>query len=236
MEKILLVEDNAATAAKIKGFIKNINPIYEVSVFSSAGEAYSFACREQITLFILDIQLTDYKGTNLAKQLRALPKYKYTPILFETALAGEELNAYRDVQCYGFLIKPFDEDEFREVFYHAAGLSQQLHPVIKKLHIEQKQFVLEYDMADIVYLEAFGKKVVIHTFNSAFGQTKDTLSGYTLYGLLEKLDDPSFIQCHKSYIINKNYIEKIDKAGRLIALKNSADRIPVGAKYQSALW
>ena len=67
------------------------------------------------------------KGTNLAKQLRELPEYKYTPIIFETALAGEELSAYRDVKCYSFLVKPFGEEEFAAAFRDALGLSKQMN-------------------------------------------------------------------------------------------------------------
>lgn len=236
MEKILLVEDNPAASERIKKFIKNIDPGYEVIVFSKAGEAYSYACGENVSLFILDIQLADYKGTNLARQLRSLKAYQYTPILFETALAGEELTAYRDVQCYGFLIKPFTEAEFRDAFCSAIGLSRQLHTPVKKLSIEQKQFILEYDVSNIVYLEAFGKKTVIHTESPQLGQKQDTISGYTLARLLEIIDDPSFVQCHKSYLVNRDYIEKINKADRQITLRNHGETIPVGARYQSALW
>ena len=35
------------------------------------------AQKQKVDLFILDIQLKDYKGTSLAAQLRGLPEYKY---------------------------------------------------------------------------------------------------------------------------------------------------------------
>lgn len=232
----MLVEDNPAASGRISKFIQTIDPGYEVIVFKMAGEAYSYACRERVSLFIIDIQLADYKGTNLARQLRALEAYKYTPILFETALAGEELTAYRDVQCYGFLIKPFTETEFRDAFSSAIGLSRRLHPAGKKICLEQKQFILEYEVSSIVYLEALSKKIIIHTDSPQLGQKQDTISGYSLARLLEIIDDPSFIQCHKSYLVNRNYIEKINKTERQIALINHSEAIPVGAKYQSALW
>jgi lytTr DNA-binding domain protein (fragment) len=50
------------------------------------------------------------------------------------------------------------------------------------------------------------------------------------------LDDPAFVQCHKSYAVNKSHIEKIDKSGRKICLKGFTDTIPVGNKYQAELW
>lgn len=236
MSKILIVEDNTATAKRLKQFIHNIDSSLEPIVCSKAGEAYQVAGKEAVSLFVIDIQLADYKGTNLARQLRSLPEYKYTPIIFETALAGEELFAYRDLKCYGFLIKPFTESEFRSVFSEALGLSAQMRNPSKTIQIEQKQFILEYNISDIVYLEAFGKKIAIHTSSKSLGIKEDMISGYTLSGIYALIDDPAFVQCHKSYIINKNYIAKIDKVNRQIVLRGVEQTVPVGNKYQTLIW
>ena len=99
----------------------------------------------------------------------------------------------------------------------------------KTIQIEQKQFILEYVTQDIAYIEAFGKKLVIHTISRLSGITEDTISGYTLSG-------PAFVQCHKSYVVNKSHIEKIDKSERKIFLKGFTDTIPIGNKYQAELW
>ena len=111
MSKILLVEDNPDAVKRIIRYINKIFAELDVVSFPEAGDALQYAKANDVSLFILDIQLEDYKGTSLAKQLRELPEYKYTPIIFETALAGEELSAYRDVKCYSFLVKPFGEEE-----------------------------------------------------------------------------------------------------------------------------
>ena len=237
MSKILLVEDNPDA---VKRIIRYINKIFAELDVVSFSPKQAMPCNTQkrtiFPLFILDIQLEDYKGTNLAKQLRELPEYKYTPIIFETALAGEELSAYRDVKCYSFLVKPFGEEEFAAAFRDALGLSKQMNQQAKTIQIEQKQFILEYAAQDIAYIEAFGKKLVIHTISRLSGIKEDTISGYTLSGLLALLDDPAFVQCHKSYAVNKSHIEKIDKSGRKICLKGFTDTIPVGNKYQAELW
>lgn len=97
-------------------------------------------------------------------------------------------------------------------------------------------FIVEYVTQDIAYIEAFGKKLVIHTISRLSGIKEDTISGYTLSGLLALLDDPAFVQCHKSYVVNKSHIEKIDKSERKIFLKGFTDTIPIGNKYQAELW
>ena len=236
MAKILLVEDNPAAVKRIKQFISKIDTSPVTSVCGEAGTAYSLSQKEKFDLFILDIQLADYKGTSLAKQLRNLPEYKYTPIIFETALAGEELTAYRDVKCYSFLIKPYSQTEFQTAFCDALCLSSKLLQEEKHIQIEQKQFILDYNVAEIVYIEAFGKKVIIHTNSRILGIKKDTISGYTLGGIISFIGEPFFVQCHKSYAVNTTHIEKIDKTERLISLKGFAEKIPVGNKFQSAIW
>ncbi|MGI5888471.1 MAG: LytR/AlgR family response regulator transcription factor [Oscillospiraceae bacterium] len=236
MGSVLLVEDNPGAAEKIVRYIGNISEELAVHTVSEAGTALQYAKTNDISLFIIDIQLKDYKGTRLAKQLRELPEYRYTPIIFETALADEELSAYRDLKCYSFLIKPFTEEEFAEAFRDALGLSRQINRKARTIRIEQKQFILEYSVQDIAYIESFGKKLVIHTWSHLSGAKEDVISGYTLSGFFALLDDPEFVQCHKSYIVNKSYIEKIDKSGRKIFLRGYADAIPVGNKYQTELW
>ena len=236
MGKILLVEDNPSAVKRIVEFIGRIASELSVVAFPEAGEALRYARENDIVLFILDIQLEDYNGTHLAKQIRQLPEYKYTPIIFETALAGEELSAYRDVKCYSFLIKPFGEEEFAAAFRDAMGLSERMSRQSKTIQIEQKQFILEYTAADIAYIEAFGKKLVIHTANRMSGVKEDTISGYTLAGMLALLEGEPFVQCHKSYLVNTAHIDRIDKAGRKIFLKGFAADIPIGNKYQSSLW
>lgn len=236
MNQVLVIEDHKTTAGLITQYIKNIAPDLETVVFSEAAKALQFAREEHISIFIIDIQLTDYKGSSLARQLRALPEYKYTPIIFETALAGEELLSYRELKCFAFLVKPFSEEEFRTVFCDALGLADQMKTVPKTIQIEQKQFVFEYDIADIAFVEAYGKQIIIHTNSKWTGAKADKISGYTLSRLNALIDDPSFVQCHKSFIVNKKHIERINKADRQIILKGSHEQIPVGSKYQPALW
>lgn len=65
---------------------------------------------------------------------------------------------------------------------------------------------------------------------------KETLeiTGYTIKKLLDILPD-TFIQCHRSYIVNKEYVEKIDRKQNTIKLKKTYDIIYMGEKYIDAL-
>ena len=151
MGLILLVEDEQGAAALLRRYIENSSDGHRLAVFGKAAEALSFAAQNKVDLFILDIQLLDYRGTELARQLRALPEYRFTPILFTTELAGEELSAYREIKCYDFLVKPFTEEEFQKTFHAALEMGAQMQAVPEILRIEQKQFLFEYEIRNILY-------------------------------------------------------------------------------------
>lgn len=235
MGHILLVEDDSDAAALIRRCVENVSPQRQLAVFDKSADALSYAQDYPIDLFILDIQLLDYKGTVLARQLRTMPRYQFTPILFTTELANEELSAYRAVKCYDFIVKPFSEADFRQAFLSALKLGEQLQAPPRLLRIEQKQFLFEYDVKNILYIESFGKRTVIHT-TAGGGEVADSISGYSLSRLLELAGAGRLLQCHRSFLVNPERICKIDKNQRLITLTGCGTPIPIGDKFQRALW
>lgn len=236
MSCIVLAEDDRAAAALICRYVEALAGGHCLTVFSQASQALAYAGNNHVDLFILDIQLLDYRGTELAKQLRSMPDYRFTPILFTTELAGEELASYREIKCYDFLVKPFTEAEFRAAFHGALEMGGRLQRTASTLRIEQKQFVFEYDIRNILYIESFGKRIVIHTMTDSGSRVSDNISGYSLVKLLELSGGDRLIQCHKSYLVNQERICRVDKGNRQLYLRGCEEPVPVGEKYQRELW
>ena len=235
MSHILLVEDNDAATAWIAKCIAALPSTHHLAAFPTAAGALSHARENCVDLFILDIQLLDYRDTELAKQLRAMPEYRFTPILFTTEFSGEELSAYREIKCYDFLVKPFTEAEFSRAFLAALDLGSHMQIAPSVLRIEQKQFVFEYEYRQILYLESFGKRVVIHTLTDDGRTLSDSVTGYSLSRLLEAAGPERLVQCHKSFLVNPARINRIDKGNRLLYLNGCEAAIPIGEKFQQNL-
>ena len=70
--------------------------------------------------------------------------------------------AYREIKCYEFLVKPFTQEQFTNAVSAALDLGKQMRKAVPVLRIEQKQFLFEYGLEQILYIESFGKKAVIH--------------------------------------------------------------------------
>ncbi|GIN74078.1 DNA-binding response regulator [Bacillus sp. J14TS2] len=232
---ILIVEDDINIQKLIISSIQEVESDVEVYTTDRSMSALEIATENSIDIFILDIQLTDYKGTKLAKELRTMEQYRYTPMIFATALANEEINAYREIKCYSFLIKPFTKEEVKQTISEAIDYRNHFSEKIKSIRIEQKSHIFEYNLSDIIYIESFRKKMTLHLQTDQNGITIEEISGYTLKGMLELINDAQFVQCHKSYIINKSYIVQISKVEGQIALKNVQQSIPIGNKFRTQL-
>ena len=89
-------------------------------------------------------------------------------------------------------------------------------------------------MKNVLYAESFGKQVIIHTV-AAGQELTDRITGYSLARLLELAGPSHLVQCHKSYLINPSRLIRIDKAKRLLWLRDCGEAIPIGEKYQHDL-
>ena len=93
----------------------------------------------------------------------------------------------------------------------------------------QKDYIYRVNIEEIIYMESIRGKIKLQTVKEEI-----ILSHYTLIKLLEELSD-QFVQCHRGFVINISYIEKMDKANNSIKLKNINEIIPIGRKFKDLL-
>ncbi len=98
------------------------------------------------------------------------------------------------------------------------------------LFVSTDGWVRQLKMEDIIYIEHFNRGVFFHT-------PEDTVSipYISMARVRESLDDDRFLQCHRSFLVNRSYIERIDRAGNGVVLKNHMGRIALGRKYKDSV-
>ncbi|CAG9623101.1 LytR/AlgR family response regulator transcription factor [Sutcliffiella rhizosphaerae] len=230
---VLIIEDDQAIQKLLKKTLEMLPQKFNIHHTDSAAKALNLAENSKIDFFIVDIQLVDYKGTDLVKQLRAMPIYMYTPIVFETAVLSEELYAYRELKCFYYLVKPYTQLECLKVIQDVLKYLSHIQIDEQKLRIEQKGFIFEYLLKELLYIESFGKKLCLHLKRDG-NVRKEMISSFSLKGIMELLDE-RFIQVHKSFIVNKDMIEQIDKVDQTIRLRNGQPLIPIGLKFRHSI-
>jgi CheY-like chemotaxis protein len=107
---ILLVEDEALIAAVTAEILRDLG--FQVEEAATAAAAFTFATGqiEKLSAAIVDINLPDGKGDDLAKKLRVLRSD--LPIVIATGASGEPLaDELKEGAPFALLSKPYDSDD-----------------------------------------------------------------------------------------------------------------------------
>lgn len=231
MKTVLIVEDNVRSMEMLVKIIENLRTGVEIKTASSQEEAAILAMKFNIDLFMLDIILNasnpgDVSGMKFAEYIRTLQKYKYTPIIFITALEDPELHAYSDLHCYYYVEKPYDVEKVSSVISEALEFPA-VHNEPQNIFFRKDGILYKKEISEILYIE-----------NSRAGQTVYCSNGNLKlpykpnYKILEELASDKFIQCSRYHIINYDYIDKIDTVNRYILLKGVKTPIEIGNSFK----
>ena len=106
-KKVLVVDDQATIRRLVIGvLVQNSVQILEADC---AEEAIRIAGEQSVDGFLLDIKLTETNGIELCRALRAMEKYRNTPIMFVTSM-DERRTLQQALEAGGddFIHKPID--------------------------------------------------------------------------------------------------------------------------------
>ncbi|MDO4397733.1 MAG: LytTR family DNA-binding domain-containing protein [Oscillospiraceae bacterium] len=190
---------------------------HEISLFSSAEELEKKLNEENcpFELLILDIQMNGMTGIELARRLRQ--KGNRISVIFVTA-CGEYLPEGYDVQPIHFLLKPIKRDALERAVLTDLRLNH--FPKAAVLHIGSK--TLNLTVSEILYIESLNHSVIIH-------RKSGSDSYYASLSEVEKaLPSGIFSRCHKSYLVNLEYVQEIERTE--LTLQNGS-KLPVGRAY-----
>lgn len=231
MAKIMIVEDDMIIAKGLDVIIKSVGDNIETTITQYSKEALEYANYQKYDLLFLDIQLLDYSGYELAKEIRNIDKYKLTPIVFITAIPTKELLTFKEIHCYDYIIKPFKDTEVIEVVSTLINYgANKREGKDNYLNLKQRGYIYRINTRDIIYIESIYKKIKVVT-----DKEQIEVNNCTLYKIREELLEEEFVQCHKSFIINRNYIKGVDLVKSLIELSSTDVRVPIGRKYKENL-
>lgn len=111
MAKILAVDDSASMRQMVAFTLKGAgHTVVEARDGTEALEAAKG--QRDIDLVISDINMPNMDGIALVKELRALPEFKFTPILMlTTESATDKKQEGKAAGATGWIIKPFNPDQ-----------------------------------------------------------------------------------------------------------------------------
>ncbi|WP_127471574.1 response regulator [Thiomicrorhabdus aquaedulcis] len=114
MKKILIVDDSRSMLQMIGMTLQQAG--YAVSEACDGLVALESAKVSQFDLVVTDINMPNMNGIELVQALRAMPNYKFTPLLCLTTESSDDMKARgKSAGATGWLVKPFSPEKLLTV-------------------------------------------------------------------------------------------------------------------------
>ena len=225
MIKVVAIDDEPLALQLVKGYIEKTPFLELAGAFNNPVDAVVYIESSDVDLVLLDIQMPDLTGTELARVISGGPKVIFTTAYEKYALEGFRLDAV------DYLLKPFSYAEFLKAVQKAEKLIDVEKDRLPSLEVKNDFIFIksEYktrriNFSEIHYIE--GLKDYVKIFLT--GEKKPVLSLSTLKALEARLPEEKFMRVHRSFIVNLETVKIIDR-NRIVF---GEVRIPVTDQYK----
>lgn len=236
MIRILILEDQEISRNALKEMILSACDSHQIVVDTAASFSMAKKLIESdivYSAFFLDINLDeanedDISGIEIAKLIRSNVRYSLTPIIMVTSIASMEMESYRTLHCYQYLVKPFMKMDVENIVSKLIALE---HVKEEKTIIVKKEGInYRIKCNAIVYVKAIPRGICLYLKKEIM-----KVPYLTIVKLMEQLDAGEFIQCHRMFVVNKKYIENVDFVNRMIKMEYYDEDIEIGGTYKNHL-
>lgn len=220
--KVAICDDNPLLTEKINIMLSNYDPnMFETYTYYNPLRLINQLDEENFDFFILDIEMNEMSGIELAKNIRE--RGILAPIVFLTSYK-EYMEEVFQVQTFDYLLKPPTEDRMNQVL---DKLRQHIGKSENYFIFSINKVTHKIPTKDIVYFEKDKRRVLIHTL-------EETYKPYMSTNQVNEQLDVDFVQIHSSFIINCSYIKELGKNFLLLNVKGEFVEIPISRRFKAS--
>jgi DNA-binding LytR/AlgR family response regulator len=223
--KTIAIDDEPLALKLVSDYISKTPFLELVGAFDNPLDAIDFLSDHVVDLIFVDIQMPDLTGIEFARSLEDAPKIVFTTAYEKYALEGYKLNAI------DYLLKPFSYEEFLKAAGKArkqVELEINSLPTVEAnnqfLFLKSEYKIRRINFNDILYIEGLKDYIKVYTTSD----DKPVISLNSVKSLELKLPEDKFMRVHRSFIVNLDKIETIERS-RIIFGKVY---IPVSDQYK----
>jgi two-component system, LytTR family, response regulator len=216
----IAIDDEPMALEVIKAHSAKVTFLNLKGTFVSAMEALEFLKTNPVDLVFLDINMPDITGLDFSQLLPA-----GTGVIFTTAYSQYAADAF-NLSAIDYLVKPFDFLRFMKACQKAMEVLQKEETETPYLFVKDSYDMVRIVLADLQYVQSEGNYL---TFKET---SKKTVTRMTLTEAIELLPEKKFLRVHKSYVINLNHVQKIERHQVSVAEK---EFVPIASNYHSEL-
>ena len=220
----IIIDDEPTARNGLAGDINEISYLQIKGFASNAFEALQTIAKYSPDLIFLDIELPGLSGIDFLKLVKIKPIVIITTAYPQFALAGFEHGVI------DYLLKPISLQRLRTACDKALELFSLRQPQTPQkdtsayCYLKCNGILEKIHYAAILYIEAANNYVLVHTADKRF------LTYSSLKNIAARLPIDRFVRVHKSFIIAKEHISKIN--GNEIFIGKT--RIPLSRNFKLA--
>lgn len=217
MIKAIAIDDEPIALSIVEKHAKRI-PYLEVEAsFTNAFDALAYLKTSKVDLIFLDINMPDISGLEFAKSLTVKPN-----IIFTTAYSEYAVESY-ELEAIDYLLKPFEFGRFLKAVNKVA--EQQEENNEDYIFLKSGYEYIRIEKSELRYVKGDGNYVGFYT------HSQKVLCRMKMSEAEALLSGDSFVKVHRSYIVSKAEIIKVEK--HQLHLKD--ETIPVSQTYYDEL-
>lgn len=191
-----------------------------VRTFENAGGMLSGEEASLADVVFLDIYMEGASGVKASRILRS--KGYQGAIIFTTTSTEHYADGY-EVDAAHYLVKPVSYEAFSEAMRRALS---RLGRQERTVWVNCGRSELEIPVDSIQYAEVYDHRTILHT-----GKGELTVS-QPLSTLEKMLGGAPFLRCYRCYLINMDYVKKMNDASFLM---KSGEEIPIARDGRAEL-
>jgi two-component system, LytTR family, response regulator AlgR len=232
--RAMIVDDEEPARARLAALLKELDQVEVVGEARSSAEALRLMPALDPELLYLDVRMPGMSGVELARHLATLDDPP--AVIFTTAFDEHAMAAF-EAEAVGYLLKPVRREKLAAATERARQLTQaQLGAIAATnarthLAVRQREGLKLLKLEDVICLIAEQKYTTVrHTGGEDL--IDDSLR------TLETEFGNRFIRVHRSALVNRNYIEAIERNAEgqhQIRLRGREERMPVSRRLASEL-
>jgi len=237
MMKVIIIDDELLARSIVREYLERYPDVAIVAECADGFEGMKAILQHEPELIFLDVQMPKINGFEMLELIEKPPAVIFTTAFDEFAIKAFEQNAV------DYLLKPFSRDRFDKAIqkFRSQPFSAPVQPLLEavaaSLPAQNRIVVRDANKIKIIplhqvqYLEAADDYIKIVTAEGAF------LKKQTMQSLERSLDPGQFVRTHRSFIVNTQFITRIDtheKDSHLLLL-STGTRLPVSKPGYSRL-
>ncbi|CAM3567074.1 LytTR family DNA-binding domain-containing protein [Zobellia roscoffensis] len=216
----IIVDDEATARAIVAKHCSSVTDLNVVGEFDNAIDAIKFLNQEEdVDVVFLDIHMPGFSGVDFVQTLKNCPKVVLTTSDTEFAIEAYEYESIVD-----YMVKPLTAERFVKSIQKVKNALEKKTPTIsdsnrgkntsveaeQDLYINIDKRLIKLHFHEILVVKAQGDYIDITTEN------KEYRVHTTLKKIKDKLPNKTFLQIHRSYVINFTKIIDIEDNSVLI--------------------